>query len=531
MLKVLLVDDEPFIIQGLSVLIDWEKEGFEIAATKSNGLEALEYLRKNKVDVILADIKMPAMTGLQLLEKIREEKISEAYFVILSGYGDFSYAQQAIRYNCTDYILKPMERSELLELLDKIRSQLKISYEEEQSNRTFQRAYLERNVIALLTGKYDSVNLEYVKKHMQLSDGVCYVDLEFIDILRLKEEKEEGELRALQRELYKICQELLREDGTHVVFDVSPDDSYYDVGLILCDYMHAKEDRTQEEYLEAFIKNLGRLMDYPISMFVGKKVKDISSISQSYGAACILRSMEPFRAEKQIYYYDKEIHVGSGEALCKQSLDDLISAIELNDKVAIHQKVDALFEEMQRIGVGSGDTITLNINYLLFRLIHLATEQDNEVDQDEILHFISEHSFEKGILRGGNAHLTKFSSEFAEYLVQLRKNVSRGVLQDVEKEIRTNFAENLTLRDLGKKYFVNSSYLGQIFQKKYGKSFKDYLTEYRIQEAARMLLKTDEKISMIAETVGYKDCDYFIRKFIDVMGCTPTRYRKTQKKE
>lgn len=530
MLKVLLVDDEPFIIQGLSVLVDWEAEGFEIVATKSNGMDALDYLRENHVDLVFCDIKMPGMTGLQLLEHIRKENISEAYFVILSGYGDFSFAQQAIRYNCTDYILKPMDKAVLLELLDKVRSQMEIELEEEQSQRTFQRAYLERNVITLLTGKYDSVNLEYVKNHMQLSEGVCYVDLEFADILRLKEEKEEGELKSLQRELYKITQEILRGDSTHCVYDVSPDDSYYDVGILMCDYMAAKDGKSVEEYLETFCKSLEKLLDYQVVMFVGKKVKDISSISQSYGSACILRSMEPFRAEKQIYYYEKEIQVGSGEALCKQSLDDLIGAIEINDKILIHQKVEVLYEEMQKIGLGSSDTITLNINYLLFHLIHLATEQDNEVDQDEILHFISEHSFEKGILRGGSIHLTKFSSEFADYLVQLRKNVSRGVLQDIEREIRSNFTENLTLRDLGKKYFINSSYLGQIFQKKYGKSFKDYLTEYRIQEAARMLLKTEEKISVIAENVGYKDCDYFIRKFIDVMGCTPTRYRKMQKK-
>ena len=97
MLRVLLVDDEPFIVQGLSVLIDWNKEGYEIAATAADGREALSYLRENKVDLIVADIRMPVMTGLELLETIRREGISDAYFVILSGYSDFEYAKQAIR--------------------------------------------------------------------------------------------------------------------------------------------------------------------------------------------------------------------------------------------------------------------------------------------------------------------------------------------------------------------------------------------------------------------------------------------------
>lgn len=85
MLKVLLVDDEPFIAQGLSVLIDWEKWGYEIAGMVYNGKEALDFLKTNEVDLILADVKMPVMDGITLLKKIREESVSEAFFVIVSG--------------------------------------------------------------------------------------------------------------------------------------------------------------------------------------------------------------------------------------------------------------------------------------------------------------------------------------------------------------------------------------------------------------------------------------------------------------
>ena len=108
MLRVMLVDDEPFILQGLQVLIDWESEGFMIVKLAENGQEALAYLRENQVDLILADIKMPVLDGISLLKTVREENLSDALFVILSGYSDFSYAQTAVRYNCMDYILKPV---------------------------------------------------------------------------------------------------------------------------------------------------------------------------------------------------------------------------------------------------------------------------------------------------------------------------------------------------------------------------------------------------------------------------------------
>ena len=106
-MKVLIADDEPFILQGLSVLIDWEAEGCEIVRKATNGMEALDYLRQNSVDLVISDIKMPEMSGLELLEKIRTEKISDAYFIFLSGYNEFAYAQKAMRYSCMDYLLKP----------------------------------------------------------------------------------------------------------------------------------------------------------------------------------------------------------------------------------------------------------------------------------------------------------------------------------------------------------------------------------------------------------------------------------------
>ena len=203
----------------------------------------------------------------------------------------------------------------------------------------------------------------------------------------------------------------------------------------------------------------------------------------------------------------------------------IVEAENFEDRVAINSSVDELYGEMESAGL-TGEIVSMNTNYLLFQLIHLAVEQDETVDQEEVMLYISNNVFDADISRGSRAHLRRFACEYAEYLIQLRKNVSRGGLMDVEREVREHFAENITLKDLSKKYYVNSSYLGQIFRKKYGQSFKDYLSNYRINEAAQMLLKTDKKISVIAEEVGYHDTDYFISRFIEQKGCTPARYRK-----
>ncbi|MBR6485247.1 MAG: helix-turn-helix domain-containing protein, partial [Lachnospiraceae bacterium] len=211
--------------------------------------------------------------------------------------------------------------------------------------------------------------------------------------------------------------------------------------------------------------------------------------------------------------------------LFKDELDRLVSAIDLNDVTELNGSVDALYDRMYDAGM-SDEVASMNINYLQVRLIHLAVEQDETVDQEEILHFINENVYDYARTKGTRTHLKRFALSYADYLAQLRKNVSRGVLQEIEREIKTNYAENLTLKDLSKKYYVNPSYLGQIFRKKYDQSFKDYLCTVRINEAASMLVKSDDKISLIAEKVGYKDTDYFIQKFIEIKGCTPARYRK-----
>ena len=170
-------------------------------------------------------------------------------------------------------------------------------------------------------------------------------------------------------------------------------------------------------------------------------------------------------------------------------------------------QLENLYEEMRQMGLAA-DTVNLNINYFLFQLIYLATEQDDCVDQKEILHFIGESTFEEGVTRGSSVHMVHFALEY------------------VEKEIRENYAENLTLRELSKKYYVNSAYLGQIFRKKFGQSFKEYLNNYRMEQAVQRLLYTSDKIYQIALDVGYKDCDYFINRFIAAKGCTPAKFRR-----
>ena len=166
MLKVLIVDDEPFIALGLGEIIEWNKEGYEVVYTAYNGLQALEYVKENPVDLIIADIQMPVMNGLELLEEVRKIN-KDTFFVILSGFDKFDYVQRALRSNCTDYILKPVQQEELLEIVRRIALEKNIARNEEVKNKEIEKNFIEHNIRALLNGKYNDETLKQINNSIE----------------------------------------------------------------------------------------------------------------------------------------------------------------------------------------------------------------------------------------------------------------------------------------------------------------------------------------------------------------------------
>lgn len=527
MLKVLLVDDEPHIVQGLKALIDWNSEGFEIVRTASNGKEALDYLTDNKVDLIIADIKMPVMTGLDLLKEVKDKGISDASFVISSGFADFSYAQTAIRYDCKRYILKPVDREALLEILREVKTQ-NDSEEKTQVTKAMEDAFFERNLIAVIKGKYDDVILGRVMDKIRDDDVIRYIEIQAEGPDAIDDDNDDSDKIAMQRKIYEAAKAFLGENEFNTVFDPSGHDKIFDVGFIYTRALSMNLGASEEEY---FIKLRDYICDYSgfnVDLFVGKKVKGLKNITKSYGTACRLRYLKGFKEKQSIYNYDDNDIKDNNDRvfILKDTIDAFILSVENNDKEKILANIDKLYDDMRDSGASS--FVDININYIVFQLINLATKQDDDINQEEILRIISEKTFENGILRGSKEHLKQFALEYADYLSQLRKNVCKGALVDIENEVRSNYMNNLTLKGLGDKYYVNSAYLGQLFHKRYGCSFKDYLNNYRIEKAVELLRKTDMKTYEIANAVGYKDVDYFVNKFIAVKGCTPAKFRKQE---
>jgi len=519
MLRVLLVDDEPFILQGLRAMIDWEAEGFCIAGTVENGKQAVEFLKQESVSLIIADIRMPEMNGLELLQKVRNEHISDARFVILSGMSDFSYAQKAMRYQCLEYILKPVQKEELLKLLRSIASSVSAELLQQQKNARMEEAYYARSMVALLMGKYDAADLAGVEKKIGTAQEYRYIGMEAGD----KEQSEEQK-RGVQRKIYRACIDFSgKRKNCFCVFNVTQQKGCYDVGLICCNRSGADSGHAFLEQLRVCVT---QAVQEPVWFYAGCKVGALTELAESYRTAEIAKSCQAFTMDRDIVWYEEEMKGRSGAAsLQKSELDKLINTVAENDSAGIEACVAKLYEQISRMNLEPG-LINLNIDYILFQFVHLAVQQDDKINQEEILHYISENAFERNMMYGSETHFRHFALEYAEYLATLRNKSAKGVLADIERDVEEHFAEDISLKTLSEKYYLNSAYLGQLFKKQFGKSFKNYLVSLRIEKAAQMLLQTDAKVYEIANKVGYRDIDYFIDRFVKLKGCTPTKFRR-----
>lgn len=526
MIKVLIVDDEPFIRQGLRILIDWEGNGFTIVNEAKDGKEAIDLLQQEEFDLVITDIKMPNMDGIKLIEQIRRSTFSHLKIIVLSGYYEFEYAKQAIKYNVVDYILKPIQKLELLRTLTEFKESYNKEIENKRSKQYIEQVALERHLSALCSGIYNQDNLHHVRSMLPYCKKLRYISIE----MSLNDERftklSEAQKRDAIADFYQKLRKYIEPYSRYVLLDMDKRDEVYGVGLIYSKKFEEEKGMNEQEYITKLQEYMKDKQPYKFYLYIGQMVEDIEQISMSFKSAVIAKSFQSYRGNKEIAYYDETSVVRTSTyGIKKESMDELIRHIEENTEDAIEACVDKLYIDFRKYNVDP-KIINININYLLCQLLYLAKELEPDIEQEEVLQYISQCAFDGFAVRGSADHFKSFVKEFAGYLAHLRQDNSNGLLKEVEKEIGNNYMKNLSLKSLSEKYYINSAYLGQIFKKKYGVSFKDYLNNYRIDKASEMLIRTNHKVTHIAQAVGYNNLDYFTNRFVQMKGRTPLQYRK-----
>ena len=517
MKTVLIADDEQNIREGLKCIIDWKALGFEICGEAANGEEALQFILKENPSLVLLDIRMPRLYGTDIV-RIAREKGYRGRFIILSGYSDFAYAQTAIRYGVDFYLTKPIDEDELLSSLQKI---IDILERERSRSDNFQLMRKKaKNVILheIVTGFYtpseDPAFSQEDLREMNLEADTYQV----VIFEKFGQNPEDASYSFA--DLLKVANkgnhtfEHFEEEGNEVIllkgsFALSKFQDFLD---------HYEKRRLQE----------GSPLD---SLFLayGRPVSGLDEIHLSYEEASTLRRRRFFCTQGQhTLGYDElpnmnrpsqEISDQKLEEYCDLLTDYLLSF----NRKKVAETLFALEEYLYDVK-DSIDAVKLFLTDLYLRVKERVTHTYSNVS-------IPFPTNAQAIDRLDSCHylyeMILLISEQSEMIMNATGNSSRdSVLDDILYYIDHNYQNNIKLESIAPLFGYNSAYLGKIFNKAIGESFNSYIDHRRIEHSKELLSENRFKVYEIAEQVGYKNVDYFHKKFKKYVGMSPAEYRK-----
>ena len=535
MLKVFLVEDEVVMRNGIKNNIPWEKEGFEFVGEASDGELAYPLIKKEKPDILITDIRMPFMDGLELSRLVKKE-LPQIKIIILSGYNEFDYAKTAINIGVTDYLLKPISSAKLLEAVKKVGDMI----EKEQDNARLIKRYekeMEENILqekhklwgALASNRLSTIEL--LEKGQRL--GIDFTASAYqVFLFKLMQE---GDATGCSEELNRASEKVndLASGWERVLsFDRSPEGWAF---LIKGE----SEEEVQETY-QAARKELQELVDgYPkVEYFggIGNVVHRIGDIQTSYKEAARAFSSRFFLDANQIAdsaemvkvqtEHDGKIDVS--KMLSKKREHELVERFFKNGTV---EEVDSFLDELFQ-GIGEQNCKSLLYRqYVVMDLFFCASDflENLEIGIENLPEECRD--INQIVEKAGNAENLRHQIGilFTETM-QLRDGHSKKkyskLLEDAKAFIDENYKhDEMSLNTVAAQVNISPSYFSTIFSSEVGQTFVEYLTHVRLEKAKELLMCSNMRTAEIGYEVGYKDSHYFSYIFKKVVGCSPKEYR------
>lgn len=499
-MNILIADDEKIEREGIRYLLSLEK-GERRIFEAANGKQAMQILRTENIDMILTDIKMPVMDGLELARRAKE-LFPEIRIVIFSGYNDFTFAQEAIRYGVTDYILKPVDPDNFHEIIEKAEKNIRERQAEENREirrQNFLQQYFLQNF--LYSGKKEI--LEKAGEFVDLDKWnrwhcaiLIETDTAFFDTA---EENFPGEL---QKELRRVFFYLnLNERQSLLLFQ----DVY-------CDYLLVAN------HLYTFLKR-----NYMVRIYlaVSRKFDGCECLPEILGQLEQQMEEKFYHPEKHIFSCEEEeLKMVAGEVQDSQLMQMISEDISRKDTEQLWKHFECLKEKY------SSNT-QFSAMYIKFVFSNVIQElfQENQ--------FADEHRLEQEIDRlyscGNIMDILKVTEDnIREYEKFLERSMSesRNEVAAVKNYIYQHYGEDLNLEMLAEKVYLSSGYLSFIFKKETGMNLNRFIKVFRMEKAGEFLRDTNMKVAQISEKVGFANVSYFCRSFREYYGCSPESYRK-----
>lgn len=522
----LLADDEEEVIQIIIKKMDWDALGFSVVGYAGNGVKALEMVEEYQPDVVMTDIKMPYMDGIELTRQIKD-RYPETKILVFTGFDEFEYARESVHMGVEEYILKPVNSVELSGVFAGLWKKLEQEKAEKRNVEVLQQYYMES--LPLLQANFYSTLIEgrIVPTELQssLSDYQITLDGPFYCCLVIhtsKSQVPEGMHPVLLDTLVqKQADEHLSRKWRIKHF------TYLENGVAIAQ-LNREEDITElTDDCDRFCRYAQRILEAVVTVGVGAVCADIQKLSQSYTGA---REALSYRA---IYGASRAINI---EEIIPQKFDkadseysadvsELFKMIRLGDRERIEEAAERYLQHPSFSGQ-SLQQHHVAVMEMLSELYRFAAHNDIPAEDilgdlkqlyDRLIDLVPE------ILR---QWLTDTSFALSDRLARVRSTSSQSIVSEAREYIYVNYAdEALSLDEICRELGVSTSYFSSIFKKETGTSFIGFLTECRMERAARLLIETDEKNYVIAGQVGYADPNYLSYVFKRQFGVSPSKYR------
>ncbi|WP_249529469.1 response regulator [Paenibacillus brevis] len=506
--KVLLIDDEPGALEGMQLWIDWEKLGFEVCGTCSNGAEGLKVMAELSPDLVVTDVNMPLMSGLEMIEEWQKNGNKKISFAIISGYSEFEYARKAMRYGITHYLLKPVEPEEAAEELRKIYSELLHEAEEQQWSEI---ASLEEQVFLIrqLLENCPGSEREYPDSLSTLSASreawnICLI---------LTEPAMYAELRGITAGLIAQEQAMflidLEMNRLGIVFGYSPDQGQADgICRVLAEFSVRYNGQRVVVAIGAPEESLLHLANCYRTAEEALKFK---FYDPDYPGVISYASIKNRHFQ---YHYDPI-----------RLVDNAMEALTLLNAAGYHETVTAeanLFRELPL----APEIVKKALFHLMYKMKEYMEDSLGKKASEALVKL--DFSALDASVMGLNEFLSlllSFGDECIDLLSEEQELKSQGIVQEINEYIREHYREGLTIKKLAERFYLHPVYLGQLLMKKNGVGFNEWVHNLRIEEASRLLLENKHKNSEIAEQVGYVNYSQFLKQFEKRMGMSPGEYK------
>jgi len=524
MFKLMIVDDEEEVRQGIIKKTDWKKYNFEIIAEAENGREALDLMEEQTPDIVIADICMPLMDGLELARAV-QENYPTVKTVILTGFDDFKFAQQAIKYGVSDYVLKPILPKDINELMKKLKNQIDREIAEREDKIMLQKHYAESlpilrdNFLTLLiTGQPAEDEIEKRKENFKLRlKGGSFISA--VMGLDVDTRKTDEDTELLRFAVLNIMKEILNKHELGEAFR-------YANGLVVIAGFETGETLSIRNRFFAILEEIRQTVEkyYKASVTagVGTICSSLRNIKQSYSSAVTaLEYKLVLGCNRVIFVDDLEPEVTGTVVFNEEKERMLVSSIKFGEEKDIYQAVDMLFGDIAAMRSMKEYRIYFMEIYAallkLARVFGLDTGFESAM-MNEINGF--------GTIEEAKSWLKNLCIQIMYQIVRNRYNTTQLLLEKAKDFISRNYSDNeLGIQKLADHLHISTCYLSLIFKKEAGETFLKYLIRIRLGAAQELLLSPDMKIAEVAEKCGYPDVNYFSYFFKKNLGQSPREYR------